>query len=195
LEQEGHTLLASGWIDSMARWSWSGDLVFPLLLALGMGWGDIKTRRIPNYLTLGTALAGLGFQWGYQGWPGLTAGLLGLALGFGLLIIPYILGGMGAGDVKALAALGSWLGPSRTFALFVYMGIAGGLLALGFLWWKGILWAKMQRGWVIASNWVLSRSYGLPPVTPPASPPSQKDTIPYGVALALGMLVLFIRGE
>ncbi|MBW1954058.1 MAG: hypothetical protein JRI66_13440, partial [Deltaproteobacteria bacterium] len=35
-----------------------GYLVFPLLLSLWMAAGDLKARRIPNYLTLGTALAG-----------------------------------------------------------------------------------------------------------------------------------------
>jgi len=40
----------------------------PLILACWMAWGDIRTRRIPNYLTLGAALAGLGFQFGTHGW-------------------------------------------------------------------------------------------------------------------------------
>ena len=101
----------------------NAPLLLPLLLSLWMAWGDIRTQRIPNYLSLGTAVAGLGFQLGCHGWGGLWSGFLGLVLGFGLLLIPYLLKGMGAGDVKALAALGAWLGPRNTLFLFIYMGI------------------------------------------------------------------------
>jgi Flp pilus assembly protein protease CpaA len=100
-------------------------LVPPLVLAGWMAWGDARTRRIPNYLTLATALSGLGFQFGAHDWPGLGQGLLGLCVGFALLIGFFLKGGMGAGDVKALAALGAWLGPLATLYLFIYMGLSG----------------------------------------------------------------------
>ncbi len=110
----------------------------PFLLSLVMAVGDWRTRRIPNYLTFGGALAGIVFQTAVFGWPGLAQALLGLFLGLGLLLLPYILGGMGAGDVKALAALGAWLGPKGCFSVFCYMGLAGGLMSLGVLLWKGL---------------------------------------------------------
>ena len=56
-------------------------LVLPLLLAGWMAWIDIKTYRIPNYLTLGTALAGLAYQLWFHGWAGLADGFLGIGLG------------------------------------------------------------------------------------------------------------------
>jgi prepilin peptidase CpaA len=168
-------------------------LILPLLLAITMAWGDLRTRRIPNYLTLGAALTGLGFRLGYYGWGGLTSGVLGLALGFGLLILPYLMGGMGAGDVKALAALGAWLGPWPTFMLFLYMAVAGGFMAIGVLWWKGQLWSKIRHGWALLVNWVLFRPYQ--PDGRTAAPPALKtEGIPYGVALALGMLILAVIG-
>jgi prepilin peptidase CpaA len=166
-----------------------GGLVLPLILSVWIAWGDIRTRRIPNYLTLATALTGLAYGLTFHGWAGLGDGLLGLGLGFGFLLIPYILGGMGAGDVKALAALGAWVGMERTFYLICYMGLAGGLLTLGLLWWKGLLWQKLRQAWVGLLNWVLCR----PDKTKPASPPSQLTPgIPYGVALALGMAGLLV---
>ena len=122
------------------------DLILPLLLSLGMAGCDLKTRRIPNYLTLGGVLGGLGFQLGYHGLPGLLDGLAGLGLGFFLLLGPYLLGGMGAGDVKASAALGAWLGLWRAFALFVYMGLCGGLILLVMLLWQGRLVARIRDG-------------------------------------------------
>ena len=63
-------------------------LIPPLMAALAFAWMDLRTRRIPNFLTLGTAVAGLGFQWGYGGWEGLANGFGGLAVGFGLLVLP-----------------------------------------------------------------------------------------------------------
>jgi prepilin peptidase CpaA len=185
--------LASFHFNSLSWTNLHPNLVLPLLLALWMAWNDIRTNRIPNYLTLGCALAGLGYQLGFHGLSGLADGLLGMALGFGLLIFFYLLGGMGAGDVKALAALGAWLGPWQTLLLFVYMAFSGLLVILVFLWWKGLLWGKIQRLWQFLLSWVLLRSHQSTP-TPAPSPPAKKDRIPYGAALALGMIILCWRG-
>jgi prepilin peptidase CpaA len=88
-------------------------------------WTDVRTHRIPNLLNLLCALSGLGYQMGAWGLSGLEDGLLGLLLGFGLMIGFYLFVGIGAGDVKALAALGTWLGPWNTFLLFILMGLSG----------------------------------------------------------------------
>ena len=170
-----------GWMSSR------GNLLIPLALTLWIAWGDVKTRRIPNYLTLGTAVAGLAFNFMGQGLPGLTNGLLGMLLGFFLLILPYLWGGMGAGDVKAMAALGAWLGPQFTLFLFCYMGVAGGVIALGYLVWNGSLWAKIKQGRVFLVNLILCRPDGAPR---PPSPAQLTEGIPYGVAIAVGMAVL-----
>jgi prepilin peptidase CpaA len=153
------------------------------------GW-DLKSKRIPNELTLGGALAGLGFQLGFHGLPGLWDGLAGWGLGFGLLMVPYCLGGMGAGDVKGGAALGAWLGLSNAFRFYIYMGLAGGAIVLGVWLWQGRLWAGLRQWWHFLFNWVLCRPCGSKP--PP--PTSAKSTyIPYGTAMALGMAILCWR--
>ena len=167
-------------------------LIVPLALACCMAWGDVRRRRIPNYLTLGTALAGLGFQFGTQGWHGLGQGLLGLGLGFALLIGFYLKGGMGAGDVKALAALGAWLGPLDTLYLFIYMGLSGIPLIIYFLWRRGELAAKAREWWHVAVNWLLLRADKTAPSL--AGPPNKSEGLPYGVALAMGMVLLCWRG-
>jgi prepilin peptidase CpaA len=167
-------------------------LLIPFLIAVWISWGDLRTRKIPNYLTFGAALAGLIYNAIVAGWSGLADGLLGLVLGFGLLILPYLLGGMGAGDVKALAALGAWLGPKGTLYLFCYMGIAGGLMALAVLAWRGLLWQKIRAGAVYLQNLVLSQD--LRSTVASSSPQAATKGIPYGVAIALGMAVLLWRG-
>lgn len=166
-------------------------LILPFLLALLMAWRDIKTHLIPNYLTYGCALAGLGYQFWAHGLTGLAEGFLGMALGLALLIFFYLKGGMGAGDVKALAAMGAWLGPKQTLFLFIYMGISGGLLAVIFLWWRGLLWGKIRQGWGFLLNLVLLRHH--PPVPGSAASQPAKDEMPYAAALAMGMAILCWR--
>jgi prepilin peptidase CpaA len=181
----GSMVEAVGWMSSR------GNLLIPLVLTGWIAWGDLRTRRIPNYLTLGMAVAGLAYNFMDQGLNGLTNGILGMLLGFAFLILPYLWGGMGAGDVKALAALGAWLGPRLTVFLFCYMGIAGGVIALGYLAWKGSLWVKIRQGWVFLFNLILCRPDGPPS---PPSPSQLTEGIPYGVAIAVGMLVLVGAG-
>jgi prepilin peptidase CpaA len=181
----------SDWLSNVTPWlKTHPDLILPLLLSLGMAGCDLKTRRIPNYLTLGGALGGLGFQLGYHGFPGFLDGLAGLGLGFFLLLGPYLLGGMGAGDVKAGAALSAWLGLGRAFSLLVYMGLSGGLIILVVLLWQRRLVAGIREGWNSLLNQVLCCHRDS---TPPPSAPRQRTTIPYGAALALGMAVLCWR--
>jgi len=71
---------------------------------------DIRERRIPNLLVFPAAVIGLTLNLVARGWEGLGFGLKGLALGFTLLFIPYLVGGMKAGDVKFLAAIGAFMG-------------------------------------------------------------------------------------
>jgi prepilin peptidase CpaA len=181
----------SDWLNGLGPWFQTHfDLVFPLLLSLVMAALDLKSRRIPNYLTFGGALAGLGFQLGFQGLSGLMDGFAGLGLGFILLLGPYLLGGMGAGDVKASAALGAWLGLHRAFLLFIYMGISGGLIILAVWLWQRRLLAGLRQGWHFLLNWLLCRSFDG---KPPRLVSFKSGSIPYGAAMALGMLMLCWR--
>ncbi len=170
------------------------ELLPPLFLVLIMAGYDLKSRRIPNYLTFGGALAGLLWQVFFHGWSGLGQGTLGLLTGFGLLLLPYLLGGMGAGDVKALAALGAWLGPRQCFAVFCYMGLAGGVISLGVLLWRGLLKRYLHRGWLLLQRLVLLQ--GQAGWWQELAPGEETTAgVPYGVAIASGMLVLYFWGS
>jgi prepilin peptidase CpaA len=169
------------------------SMILPLVLALWMGWRDLRTRRIPNFLTLGVAVSGLAFQLASHGWMGLSQGALGLLLGFSLLFFPYVLGGSGAGDVKALAAMGAWLGPVLVLTLFFYMTICGAIIALAVLCWKGKLWSRIIWLKNAALNWILCRFHGLKSAPVTFNRP-ESECIPYVTALALAMVFLFIKG-
>ncbi len=91
---------------------------------------DLRTRRVPNPLTL--ALAAAGIVLAATGGSGLSvrASLAGFALGFALMLPGHLLGATGAGDVKLLAAAGAVIGPGRIITVFIDMAIAGGVIAL-----------------------------------------------------------------
>src|SRR4051794_39769429 len=78
---------------------------------------DYRSQKIPNWLTLPAALLGIGFHLLAPEGIGPMA-LAGFAVGFSLLLLPWILGGGGMGDVKMLAALGAWLGPVGILVAF-----------------------------------------------------------------------------
>lgn len=100
--------------------------------AMAAGW-DLRTRRIPNWMTFPAALLGLALNLALDGSFGLRQSALGTLTGLALLVVPFAMGGMGAGDVKMLAALGAFGGPAFAFSTFLYGSIAGGLVALALL--------------------------------------------------------------
>jgi prepilin peptidase CpaA len=108
----------------------------PLALAAVTGGGgsgaviDFYTRRVPNWLTLSLAAAGLASATLGLGSVSVGAAIGGFAVGLALMLPGHLLGATGAGDVKLLAAFGVWLGPARTGQAFLYAAIAGGVLAV-----------------------------------------------------------------
>lgn len=91
---------------------------------------DLWKFKVYNALTLPALAGGLIASGLSGGWGGLAASGLGALTGFGLLVAFFAMGGVGAGDVKLLTALGAWLGPSLTLHVFLAAAIAAGLYAL-----------------------------------------------------------------
>ena len=91
---------------------------------------DLKFARIPNKLTLSAAALGFIINFIFKGTSGLLFSAAGLAAGLGLLLIPYLLGGIGGGDVKLLAATGAIGGAKFVFFTTLFGALAGGVLAL-----------------------------------------------------------------
>lgn len=81
---------------------------------------DVKTRRIPNWLTVSAFVAGLVFHTVTNGWEGLGFAVAGFGVGFGILLVLWLIGGGGGGDVKLMGAVGAWVGPLCT--LFIFLG-------------------------------------------------------------------------
>ena len=94
---------------------------------------DLRSQRIPNALTVPTALAGLAYHLLIQGPQGLWFSLAGLGLGLGLMLAPFLFRVMGGGDVKLMAAVGAWVGPQVVLVAFLLTSLAGGVYALAVL--------------------------------------------------------------
>lgn len=102
---------------------------------------DVRTRRIPNWLTVSAFFAALAFyvfgggsNFGVDsGFQGLLYSLGGFAVGFGILFVLWLIGKGGAGDVKLMGAVGAWLGPMFTvfaYVLSVCFAVLGSILVL-----------------------------------------------------------------
>jgi prepilin peptidase CpaA len=100
---------------------------------------DVRTRRIPNVLTFGAALGAILGHLAVSGLPGLQMAVLGWVVGLAMFLPFFLLGGMGAGDVKLMAALGAWFGPGDAFWLAIYASLAGGVMGLAVALAKGYL--------------------------------------------------------
>lgn len=91
---------------------------------------DLVTRRIPNLLTGACIIFGLALHWRLQGLPGLTSSAAaGVMLG-SIFLALYVAGGMGAGDVKLMTAVGCLSGGSSLQMILTFTVVCGVLLAL-----------------------------------------------------------------
>lgn len=146
---------------------------------------DVRSRRIPNVLVLLIATGGLGYSIATKPLAGaLGSSIAGLVLGFTLWIVFYIVGVIGAGDVKFFAAAGTWLGPSATWRAALVAALFGGVLAVVFLLRERRLGGTLRRMTLAAA----SRSVSLLAESPDA--PAPRMRLPYGVALAGGALIV-----
>jgi prepilin peptidase CpaA len=91
---------------------------------------DVRYRKIPNWLSLSGFILGFGINTFLFGRPGFGAAVLGFVLAILIYLPLYLVRGMGAGDVKLMAALGAIAGPQDWFGIFIATALVGGLVAL-----------------------------------------------------------------
>ncbi|PZM65812.1 A24 family peptidase [Paenibacillus dendritiformis] len=116
---------------------------------------DVRTHKIPNRLTMLAAAAGFMIHGVANGWQGLAFSALGAGCGFGIMLLLYIMKGVGAGDVKLFAAIGALTGMYLTWQVFIFSILYGGLIAACILicersgrirgWWSALMSGWLQR--------------------------------------------------
>jgi prepilin peptidase CpaA len=111
------------------------DLALILLLG-GAVYFDMKSRKIPNKITMPAVLVGIVWYSVSSGLNGFLYSISGFSLGLAVFLLPFMMGGMGAGDVKLLAAIGALMGWRFIFSSVLVAAIAGGFLAVLYLSYK-----------------------------------------------------------
>ncbi len=152
---------------------------------------DLKERRIYNAVVVPAALAGLVINSLSSG-EGLVFSLKGLGAGLGLLLIPFALGGFGAGDVKLVGAIGSLKGAGFVFKVFLATGITGGILALLVLIRQKRLLSTLKR--IRLSFSILLRSRFKVNTLGSLDRAEFHESLPYGLAIGIGTLIAYLVG-
>jgi prepilin peptidase CpaA len=161
-----------------------------LVVALAAVVFDVRTRRIPNALTFGAAGAGLAFALMTGGLSAAAGSLLGWIVGAGLFFPIFALRGMGAGDVKLLAALGAWLGAVDVLYLALFASMAGGVVALAVAMSRGYLGRAFANLWLMLMHW---RVAGPSPVPGLTLRDTRAPRLAYAIPIAIGVLCTLWR--
>jgi prepilin peptidase CpaA len=140
---------------------------------------DFRTRKIPNWLTVPAAVLGLAYHALGFGPVGPVSALLGLTIGFSLLILPWLLGGGGMGDVKLLAALGAWLGPVLILASF---GLATVLAAFAAIIIVSV--TALTEGFSATKRRYATAAAGRPMAVEGCPPRKVRRALPFAVPIA-----------
>jgi len=146
---------------------------------------DLRYQRIPNWLTLSTFILAVMYHAVSHGLSGLLFALEGGVIGILVLMLPYLMGGMGAGDAKLMGAVGALLGPQGVFLAFILTALIGGGYAVAILAFYGNLGRTLQRYWLVLRTFFMTGKLTY-------MPPSEEEAKPrlrYGVAIALGTIL------
>jgi prepilin peptidase CpaA len=152
---------------------------------------DLRTRRIPNVLTIGGAAVAFGYLAFTSGLTGLGQSIAGWATGVGLFLPIFLLGGMGAGDVKLLGAVGACLGPTETLYCALYSVLAGGVLGLIVALRHQYLGKALRNVWGLIGFW---RAAGIQPAPGMSLADAKGPRLAYGAAIFTGTVAaVFVR--
>lgn len=171
-----------------------------IVLALSV-YFDSTQRKIPNKITIPAILIGVIWSTVSSGLDGFLFSVWGFLLGFAVFLVPYILGGIGAGDVKLMAAIGALMGWEFTLASGLATAIAGGVIAVFYMLIKGglkqtivdmfglivkpifkFLYLVSGNGWFLKSQKYFVNHKAK----------RENEYIPYAIAIALGVLIVFL---
>ena len=158
-----------------------------VVLALGAlaCWFDLRSRRIPNFLTFGGAAVALLYALVAAGLPGLGQSAVGWLIGAALFFPLFALGGLGAGDVKLVACFGAWLGPMAALHVALYAAVAGGVLGLVVAFATGYLGQALANLRLLLTHW---RVVGVRPLPELTLARSRGPRLPYALPIMAGAM-------
>ncbi|RUL49578.1 A24 family peptidase [Lysinibacillus antri] len=150
---------------------------------------DIYSRRILNVVTIPAILFGLIYFTAQSGLEGLWFSFSGFILGLILLLIPFMLGGMGAGDVKLMAAIGALMGSTFVLYAFFFTAVIGGCIS-------GIILLRRMGIKQMATHMFITFAVfrGNAKEMHATTEGKSKFSFPYGIAIVSGTLLAYIWG-
>jgi prepilin peptidase CpaA len=144
---------------------------------------DLQKCKIPNWITMPAMTSGLLGHTLVDGLPGMLFSCKGLALGFALFLILYAVGGMGAGDVKLLAAVGSFIGAEGVLSAGIMAMLLGGLYTIAMMISCYGARVSLQQMVAIFKSILMAGSFGT------FAPAKAQPQLRYALAIGLGTLV------
>lgn len=149
----------------------------------------MTVRRIPNWLVAIGAVSGLAIN-AFQGWGGFLQSLLGFVIGIAVLVLPFAMGWIGAGDVKFFGVSGALLGVLLLPRIFFYSAVVAGLIAVASLLSGKIRFFSFKQIWLDVKIAIVSGGNVVP--EPVRNRVAHRDeSIPWGVAFAAGSLIAY----
>jgi prepilin peptidase CpaA len=149
---------------------------------------DVRSRRIPNWLSLPFLLSGMVMN-GLRGGPaGFVQSIEGIGLAVAVAGALCYLRGMGMGELKLFAAVGAWIGPGQLFVALIATGIAGGFLAVGYALWHRSLGKSLDSTGELLAGFGKT---GFRPHATIALDNAQALKMPYAPAIAIGTMFSF----
>jgi prepilin peptidase CpaA len=164
-----------------------GAVLLVAIVAVGF---DVRTRRIPNLLTFGAALLAMLVATLTGGLSAAMTTVFAWMLGVALFLPFFALGGMGAGDVKLLAALAAWLGPIDAVYMAIFTAMAGGVIGLAVTLARGYTRTALSNIWLMLMHW---RVVGPKPVPGLTLTDGHAPRLAYAIPIAVGALCTLWR--
>ena len=155
---------------------------------------DLRYRRIPNWLNLSAAVFGVAANLLLFRSHGLTMALLGILCSLVVYVPLYLLRGMGAGDVKLMAAIGAIVGPINWLWIFLLTALLGGVVSVLYVAARGRLRQTLWNLLTLVQELLRAR---LPAVREPRLDVCHRDALrmPHGALIALGAVVFLAIGS
>ncbi len=141
---------------------------------------DLVHKKIYNVMTIPGICVGIGINVLLWGWTGLGQSFLACLLGLFIFFIPFMMGGMGGGDVKLMAAIGATKGFEFVFHVALFSALVGGMMAVAILIWRKQFYPAIKKIFHLLF-WVISFGHWPKPFFDKTSP-----GIPFGVAIVAG---------
>jgi len=170
------------------------SILLALLLAASIC--DCRSYKIPNWLTFGGSAFALIYSVFIPFSPQLGFGwsLGGFALGLSLMLPLYMLGMMGAGDVKLMAMVGAFLGMTPTLYAVLFVFVSGGLAALAYALWHQSLMRMSGNIKQSLASLLFSTMGGMRPQMIPFGNESV-GKLPYAVSITIGTTAFLVAHQ